>query len=178
MSTYGLDIFDLGAVTTNIQGIVTQSPGGQQWDWNSGANPMLSVNRAAVPVHVEVNDTDKSPGTLDDDSTGQLLTAGTKIGGTTYAAGTELQDEYEIGVTDGQGNSYRFVAVSTRVYSDPYTYSDQIIGFTWDGPAPPEGTKLSHVPKSSQDYAAMVLRPRSGRRRGSCRKPAAPASPP
>lgn len=154
MGTYGLDIYSLSDVATNYPGIVSQTLNGQQWGWYF--NPTLTVDSGATPIHVEVSDSDASPGNLGDDSTGQLLTTGATIGGTTYPAGTQLQDEYEVTLTDGHGNNYRFVAISTRTYFDPYTYADQIIGYTWEGPAPPAGATLSYVPNSAQDYASMT----------------------
>lgn len=153
MTTYSLKIFSLDSATTSAAGILEQSPSGAQWGWYS--SPTLTVNTGATPTQVEISDTDGSSGTLDDDSEGQVLTQDTVIGGVTYAAGSMLQDEYEVSLTDGT-NTYRLVAISARTYSDPYTYNDQIIGFSWEGDAPPEGVTLTYVASSNQDYASMV----------------------
>ncbi|TNE94556.1 Hint domain-containing protein [Thioclava sp. L04-15] len=153
MTTYSLKIFSLDSATTSAAGILEQSPSGAQWGWYS--SPTLTVNTGAAPTQVEISDTDGSSGTLDDDSEGQVLTQDTVIGGVTYAAGSMLQDEYEVSLTDGT-NTYRLVAISVRTYSDPYTYNDQIIGFSWEGDAPPEGVTLTYVASSNQDYASMV----------------------
>ena len=162
MSSYAFQLYELGSAWTNVPGIITQTATGQQWDWNSGANPTLTIAPGATPIGVQIDDGDGAPGTLEDDSTGQVLANDTTIGGTTYPAGTALEDEYEITLTDGMGNDYRFVAISTRHYLDPFTYADQFLGYTWEGAAPPAGTTLSYIPGSWQDFDldGALLHPR------------------
>lgn len=158
MSSYGLNLYALDTAQTNVAGIITQAPTGQQWDWQAsgGTQPTLSLDPGAEPTHVTIADTDGSPTSFADDSDGQALSEPLTINGTTWPAGSTLQDEYEITLTDGSGNFYRFVAVSVRVWSDPYTYNDTIIGYTWEDGAPPAGVTLSYVTGSWTDVTAMT----------------------
>lgn len=154
MSTYSLNIYALDAAITNVADIITQAPTGQQWDWQSSNTPTLEVDRGSSPTQVTISDTDGDR-LFSDDTEGQALTEPLTINGVTWPAGSTLQDEYEIDLTDG-ATIYRFVAVSVRVYSDPYTYEDTIIGFTWEGEPPPGGATLSYVTGSWTDVTSMV----------------------
>lgn len=157
MSSYGLNLYALDSADSNFDGIITQAPTGEQWEWNaaSGTTPTLSLAADAQAAHVTISDTDGSPDSFSDDSDGQTLTEPLTINGTTWPAGSTLQDEYEISLTDGLV-TYRMVAVSVRVWSDPWTYNDTIIGYTWEGPAPPAGVTLSYVTGSWTDVTAMT----------------------
>lgn len=154
MSSYGLNLYALDTAQTNVAGIITQAPTGQQWDWQASNAPTLAIDSGAVSTHVTISDTDGNA-LFSDDTEGQRLTEPLTINGTTWPAGSMLQDEYEIDLTDGS-NIYRFVAVSVRVYSDPYTYNDTIIGYTWEGGAPPAGVTLSYVTGSWTDITSMT----------------------
>lgn len=156
MSTYSLNVYSLDSATTSIFNILTSDVTGQQWEWNSWASPTLTVDADATATEVTISDTDGSSGTLDDDSENQLSTGDVTIGGVTYAAGTMFSDEYEITMVDSLGNSYRLVAISVREYVDPWTYSDAIIGFAWEGPEPEPGTTLTYVSGSWLDSTSMV----------------------
>ncbi|MCB1348067.1 MAG: Hint domain-containing protein [Maritimibacter sp.] len=155
MSVYGLQIYDLGDAIVNVAGIIEQDPSGEQWNWHAASNPTFTLASGATPVQVDISDTDADPTGFADDSEDQVTTSSFTLGGTTYPAGTMLMDEYEITLTDGT-NTYQMVAVGYREYLDPYTFTDQVIGFAFEGPAPPEGVTLSLVGGSVQDYASMV----------------------
>lgn len=147
MGTYSFAIFALDDATTNIGGILTSQADGAQWDNNQWSQPTLTISSMATAQTVEINDTDPGDagGTLDDDSTGQTLTSDLTINGVTYAAGSELQDEYEVTLVDeATGFEYRLVAISVREYGDFGTYTDTIIGFTFEGPSPEPGATLSY----------------------------------
>ena len=144
MPSYGLDIFAIGDATTNVAGIIQQHYGGSQWEWNLASNPTLSINGGASAAHASVNDGINF--VLQDDVTSQTLAAPVTIGPTTHAAGSRIENEYEIDLTDGV-TVFRFVAVSIN---------NQIIGFTFEGGQPPAGVTLSYVPSSAADYQSMV----------------------
>jgi hypothetical protein len=147
MSSYSINLYSLSDATTNISNILTAQTNGAQWDDNQWSRPTLTVNTGATATHVTVNDTDSGSAadTLDDDSTNQVLTAPLTIGTTTYAAGTELQNEYEVRLVDADtGTFYTVVAISVREYTGWGNYTDNIIGFTFEGDVPDEGVTLSY----------------------------------
>ncbi|WP_149766570.1 Hint domain-containing protein [Paracoccus thiocyanatus] len=76
------------------------------------------------------------------------------IGNTTHATGTlQLENEYEVILSGDDGNDYVLVAISAvTVNPDPAGDWDYrtgpehgVIGFTFQGPWPPEGTELTFV---------------------------------
>lgn len=150
MAVYGLKIYALDDATTNVAGIIEQFKSGEQWDWHGSSNPTFRINAGAGSVATTVSDTDASPLTLDDhegSTFSQALASDTIIGATTYTAGSVIENEYELNLVDSQGNSYRFVAISIN---------DTIVGFTFDGPEPPQGETLSYSPNNSFDNQSMV----------------------
>lgn len=155
MSTYGLNIYALSDAIVSEPGIIEQDASGGQWDWHAASNPTFTLGSGTTPVHVEISDADGTPTAFSDDSDAQVTTSGFTLDGTGYPAGTMLMDEYEVTLTDGTA-TYRMVAVGYREYSDPYTYTDHVIGFTFEGDVPPEGVTLGVVGGSVQDYASMV----------------------
>lgn len=76
------------------------------------------------------------------------------IGDTTHAAGTlQLENEYEVVLTGDDGNEYVLVAISAVTVNPDHTGDwdyrvgpeHGVIGFTFQGPWPPEGTALTFV---------------------------------
>lgn len=76
------------------------------------------------------------------------------IGDTTHAAGTlQLENEYEVVLTGDDGNQYVLVAISAVTvnpdHAGDWDYRSGpehgVIGFTFQGPWPPEGTELTFV---------------------------------
>ena len=76
------------------------------------------------------------------------------IDGTTHAAGTlQLENEYEVVLTGSDGNEYVLVAISAVTvnpdHAGDWDYRSGpehgVIGFTFQGPWPPEGTELTFV---------------------------------
>ncbi|MCA0872682.1 Hint domain-containing protein [Seohaeicola saemankumensis] len=148
MTAYSIDIFAMSDATTSVAGIIEQYMGGDQWDWYAASNPTLSLNSGATATAVAITDSDGgvAGGTLDDDGFGQTLTTDVTIGGVTHTAGSIIENEYEINLSDGT-TTYRFVAISIN---------DSIIGFTWEGAVPPEDATLSYTSGNAFDFQSMV----------------------
>lgn len=148
MSTYSLQIYDLSEALVSHPGLIEEHYDGLQWEWNAWQNNTFSLVSGATPTTVTISDTDTNPTALDDFSTGQVSTANATLSGTTYPPGTIFKDEYEIDLTDGV-TTYRMVAIAVREYSDPWNYTDTVIGFAFEGPTPPPDTELAYVQGSA-----------------------------
>ncbi|MFT4150498.1 MAG: Hint domain-containing protein [Paracoccaceae bacterium] len=83
----------------------------------------------------------------------QVFSNSMVIGGSSYSAGTQIENEYELNVQDEDGNIYRLVAVSA--YPDTFA-AHTIVGFTFEGAWPPEGAVLTSIPGTAQDGETMV----------------------
>lgn len=173
MSDYTLKIFPIGSAEFTSYNAGVSNPlthpgatGGEGWQyasapwaWPDPQYPKMSVDAdaSAQSVTAHINDTDANPDQLDDyaDTTdSQTLTSPITINGTTWPAGTILEDEYEIELGGSDGIQYRLVAISAHT---PGSYdARQIIGYAWDGPSPPDGTELSYVYNSNADNQSMV----------------------
>jgi hypothetical protein len=153
MSNYNLKLYAFSDAATNVSNIFAQTFSGVQWNWY--ATPTVTLNNAAVPQTVGVSDTDASPNTFGDHWPGtmqQFLSAPLTINGTTYPAGTLIEDEYEITLTDGLGGQFRLVVVAVV---DSFNV-ESMVGFTFEGPPPLQGTQLTYVPGSAADDQSMV----------------------
>ena len=130
--------------------LANEHPGGGEW--TSDMTFVLNYDDSNTEV-ATVQDTDWE---FKDDPTGndQELTETTYFpyseNGVSYVyyAGSKLEDEYEISVTDGS-TTYRMVAVSVA--------SGNIIGYTFEGDWPPSGTTLTPVDNTDQDSASMIM---------------------
>lgn len=89
----------------------------------------------------------------------QILDQPLEIGGKTYPAGAAIEDEYEITLQDADGNRYVLAAISVTTFSDEdgtaSANETTIVGFIWDGPAPPQGTVLTVVPGGVKDHQSL-----------------------
>jgi hypothetical protein len=150
---YDLQVWGLNDATVSHDGIISEHYDGLQWDWYFYENNTFSLNSSATPSTLNISDTDLL---FSDDSEDQTSTNDVTIDGTLYPAGTNFQNEYEINLTDGT-NTYTMVAISTRVYSDPWNWTDTIIGFTFEGAVPPVDTDLTYVFGSAKDQTSMVV---------------------
>ncbi len=174
LATYSFTIFprDTASFTTygNVSDPLTNDLYGQGWqhasNWNAATPAKMAISSDATSEATTVEVEDSHNDTLDDDdfnSTGsfkanQTLTSDLTINGTTYPAGTSLEDEYEADMIDeSTGITYRLVAISASTISEwGYISSTTIIGYTWEGDWPPEGATLTYVFGSSQDSQSMV----------------------
>ncbi|AOZ69716.1 hypothetical protein LPB142_10630 [Rhodobacter xanthinilyticus] len=165
MALYSLQIFSFSAASFSPAWFTPNwnlSDGG----WPNVAGAGLTMTAApAVTALIEDTDLDGSTPSwnpamtlsaqsLDDDSSHQILMNDITVNGVTYLAadGNVIQDEYEVTLTDGT-NTYRFVGISL---SPDGGVSSSLIGFAWDGPAPPVGVPLTYVSGSANDYQSVV----------------------
>ena len=155
MSSYTIQLYGLSDATVSHDGIIEEHDDGRQWEPLDSENNTFKLNADATPAKVNISDTDASTGTFDDGSESQLTTSDISVDGTLYPAGAMLQDEYEIDLTDGT-NTYRMVAVSERTDSGYEHDTPPIIGFTFEGPAPPDDIPLYYVEGSARDCESMV----------------------
>ena len=126
---------------------------GNAFAWENPDNLAFTFSTAA-PVTVSFDD---SNGVLSDDPvaffsvfvTDQQLTEEVTIDGTTYTPNDSVlrwqnpvyvENEYEVTLYDEDGTSYRMVGVSITT-----GFSTTVVGVTFDGAAPPEGTTLYYI---------------------------------
>ncbi len=138
--------------------------------WNSIKKPGSLTIDTASPVVAQINMTSSA---LQDDPaaswTGsavvseQMLDTALTIDGRTYAAGSQIEDEYELDLLGSDGVTYRLAAISItqRVNpNDPTTgyYTTQVVvGFTFDGAWPPAGVTLTYVQGSAHDRQSIEV---------------------
>ncbi|QPM90306.1 Hint domain-containing protein [Pseudooceanicola algae] len=138
MSRYDINIRPVGIVApARTGGLPGETPLGnrispQAWqDLNravSHLDPAMTINvtdRLAAPASQTGSAMAPRAG-RHDDGTRQTLTSDTKINGITYPAGTRIEDDYQIQVTDGD-SVYRMVGLSI---------DETLVGFMWEGEAP------------------------------------------
>ncbi|WP_068116678.1 Hint domain-containing protein [Tropicimonas marinistellae] len=125
---HDLPFLTLASMSTSASSGFNGSPGG----WHLyGAT--ITIEDDARLTALTVNDTDSTFD--DDDSDGsQTLGADITIDGTTYPAGTVVENEYAAIIGDWGGPQYRILAVS--VAGD----ASNIIGFVFPDGLPPTGT--------------------------------------
>jgi hypothetical protein len=83
----------------------------------------------------------------------QVLDQDVTVNGTTWPAGTSIENEYEFDAVGSDGLTYRVVGVALI---DPNDGSIHVIGLTFDGDAPPPGTTLTSQAGSAQDGQEMA----------------------
>ncbi|WP_374291961.1 Hint domain-containing protein [Paenirhodobacter enshiensis] len=174
MATYSFNLYDISSL--NVSNLASSSYNpltnsgtsqddldgngwnyqSQPWAWPTATYPTVSVQTGYTPQKVTIVDTDSDSTHLNDyaDLTvNQTLQNDLSINGTTWPAGTVIQDEYEVQFTDSSGKAYTLVAISATT---PGAYRSTIIGYTWDnGVIPPEGTVLTYVNNSNADTQTL-----------------------
>jgi len=163
MSTYTLQLIPLsgvdfiGAQPSDFQ---IQYGSGSGWDWGTYKFSYSSDDLVTVGVNDDddtLQDDPSNPEWSGGDFTAhsQVISDSVTVDGTTYSSGLRIEDEYELWVTDPDGTKYRLVAVSVDSDpSNPYSGST-VIGYTFDGDWPPEGTKLTILRGSGEDGQEM-----------------------
>jgi hypothetical protein len=158
MPVYTLDVIPISAMSFIGSAPSTHSAGdGSGW---AGQNYSFTYDSGEVG-QVSITDADSA---FQDDSENpewgghpwpahqQQLTSDTQIGGVTHLAGTRIEDEYELFVTDQFGTVYRMVAVMVSASpTEPPWGSWSVVGYTFDGAWPPEGAILTSVNGTNQD---------------------------
>lgn len=131
---------------------------GAGWSYESFT---FTVDRTEA-MNVAVSDDD---GVLQDDPTNpewsggswapqnQTLAAPLTVDGTTWPAGTIIEDEYEFDALGSDGVTYRVVAISM---TDPDTMTSTVVGYTFDGDWPGDGVTLTSQPGSNEDGQSMA----------------------
>ncbi|HEY0213035.1 MAG TPA: Hint domain-containing protein [Paenirhodobacter sp.] len=128
-----------GATTANVVGQgdfpdMTDDPLWPRWSESDGS---------VTPAHTQV--------------LGQPL----EIGGVTYPAGAAIEDEYEITLQDAEGNTYVLTAISITEFTTdgaggiPSAATTKVVGFIWDGAAPPAGVTLTTVYGGVRDHQTI-----------------------
>lgn len=110
------------------------APWGQPGDGNHLMGDTIVIDLGAAMRSLPIDDT--NAGLEDDVPAQQLLAEDRTYNGVSYAAGTGLEAEYRITVTDGV-NSYSMFAISIE------GLSNHVIGFVFEDPPPPYGTTLT-----------------------------------
>jgi len=161
MSQTSIQIISTDSVTvTHADGSPTRNGStienalnGNAFAWENPDNLAFTFSTAS-PVTITFDDAN---GVLSDDPvflsivTDQQLTEKVTIDGVTYTpndstirwqnpAPVYVENEYEVTLYDEDGTSYRMVGVSITT-----GYSTTVVGVTFDGAAPPEGTTLYYV---------------------------------
>ena len=133
---------------------LTNALWGDAFSWEVPNNLVLTFG---APSNVVTLNFDDSNGVLTDDPynsanvVDQRLTAPVTINGKTYAPSSStirwqypppvtVEDEYHVTLFDAAGNAYTMVAVSITV-----GYTTTVVGVTFLGQAPPEGTPLYYL---------------------------------
>ncbi len=156
MSDYTLNVIPLSALTFSGATPNHNTGGGEGWNFQSYSftyDPSQTVAANIADGDDTFQDDPLNPewsgGSWSPHS--QVLGAPLTIGGTTYAAGTQMEDEYEFDVTDQFGTTYRLVAVATF---DGFNFN--VVGYTFEGATPPSGAILTSVPGSSRDGQSIA----------------------
>lgn len=148
VASYTIPFFSLDSANVNIAGILEQFRSGEQWDWHAASNPTLAIDAVNTTYHAQITDT--ANGLFDDDSAAGTQTLAADItdefATMLWSAGSVIEDEYEIELTDGDGTTYRLVAISI---------DDTIVGFTFEGAVPPIGTTLTYTFGNSSDIQVL-----------------------
>ncbi|MEO1398864.1 MAG: Hint domain-containing protein [Pseudomonadota bacterium] len=101
----------------------------------------LTIESGAGFTEVEITDTGGRSDWLEDSTGGQTLTNTTEIDGTTYAAGTAVEAEYQITLTDGDGNTYK--AWALEIEDGVGKSFDNVVGLMFQADSvPPFGSEL------------------------------------
>lgn len=166
MATHTLGFFSVSdfsatndVAPNNVNGLTV---GGTGWGGEPPAGTTISFNYEAIStLNVESDYEYFTDDPWNPEWTGsewerhkQENTDEITIGGTTHAAGTlQLENEYEVVLSGSDGNEYVLVAISA-VTVNPDHIGDWdygsgpehgVIGFTFQGPWPPEGVELTFV---------------------------------
>ncbi len=156
MSEYTLNVIPLSSLIFSGSTPNHNTGGGSGWNFQAYSftyDPSQNVAANVVDDDDSFQDDPSNPewsgGTWSAHS--QVLGSALTIGGTTYPAGTQIEDEYEFNVTDEFGTTYRVVAVAVFQGSN-----FSVIGYTFEGAVPPAGATLTSVPGSSQDGEAIA----------------------
>ncbi|MDK3018080.1 Hint domain-containing protein [Pseudodonghicola flavimaris] len=163
MSTYTITLIPLSELS-----FIGQTPSSYQFQsgsgsgWNWGTYKFTYSNADLVDIAVSDDDDRLQDDPANPEWSGGDFTAHSQVigdtvtvAGTTYGAGLRIEDEYELWVRDQDGTLYRLVAVSVDDDpSNPYS-GNTVIGFTFDGDWPEDGTKLTIVRGSGEDGQEM-----------------------
>lgn len=148
MATYTIPYFSLASADVNVAGIIEEFRSGEQWDWHAPSNPTFALNVVNTVYQAQVIDT--ADGMFDDDpgAATQTLAADVvdDLGTVLWTAGSTIEDEYEVDLTDAGGTTYRLVAISI---------DDIIVGFTFEGAMPPVGTTLYYTAGNWHDFQTL-----------------------
>lgn len=158
MTSYSITVYSLDSLTLTANGSTTTADqvywaadgsSGQYYsdysfDLSSGTSVTITDNDSSF----DDDDVSWGPWSPAPDGQEQSLSADATIGSTTHSSGSFIEDEWEITLVDEDGNTYRLVGVSIN---------DTLIGYTFDGAAPPEGVQLRYLDDGSEtDYQSMV----------------------
>ncbi|WP_406870917.1 Hint domain-containing protein [Thioclava sp. 'Guangxiensis'] len=143
MAIFDLNFFDLSYASTTAATFADN--GGYQF--NLGVDT-ITLSPSSTSSLVQVDDVDNT--TFDDDNTTQTLANDYTLNGIFYAAGTEIESEYEVTVQDSFGNNYvlQFVSLNNDAWN--------IQGFIIQGTPPPYGEALTVVGRQDMTYGSYA----------------------
>lgn len=168
-TTFNLKIIPLSSLEFSGTDANLQYLDGSGWWGKSTSYSAEGVTSAEVLSDSNYPKLEDSPlwdhsaddGTVNIPAHTQLLNADLEIDGTVYPAGAAIEDEYEITLQDESGNTYVLAAISVTTFTTdpttgtPSTFETTVVGFIWDGPAPPQGTTLTTVPGGVRDLQSL-----------------------
>lgn len=155
LSYYDFTFLPLSSL--NFHGATPDLQGLGGWGWTSVWNMQISYT-ADNPITAEVVADAAYPQISDDPiwsfsgipAHTQALDGDLEIEGVDYPTGAAIEDEYEVTLKDADGNQYVLAAISLTTYrmsqwGYPTDDKTTVVGFVWDGAAPPPGTILTVV---------------------------------